>query len=193
MKTLAPRKIWTDEALEALPKERGKFELIDGKLTRMSPAKRDHGLICVQIASALNQHVISRRLGLVFDSSTGFRLDPENVLSPDAAFCSSATLRRDSPALDNFGSVPPDLCVEVISASERKAKIRRKLELYFTRGTRLVWLVRPRRKLVEVYTAPEAVTLKRLDDGDELDGGDVLPGFRLPLTQVFLDWFSDQS
>ena len=76
----------------------------------------------------------------------------------------------------------PDLAVEVISPSERKTKIRLKMEKYFALGTRIVWLVYPRRKTVEVYTAPGVmVTIA----AGELDGGDVLPGFRLAAGRDF--------
>ena len=80
-----PAKIWTDAALQALPKERGKFELIDGRLTRTSPANSNRGFITMRIGSAIQNFIAPQRLGLVYDSSTGFRLDPLNVLSPDIA------------------------------------------------------------------------------------------------------------
>ncbi len=180
------RKIWTDAALMALPKERGKCELIDGKLTRMSPANNDHGYIEIRIASALHTFVASQRSGLVYGPSAGFRLDPENVLSPDVSYASRAWVQKSGTQPDEFFRGAPELAVEVISPSERRGRIRLKTEKYFARGTRQVWLVYPRRKLVEVYTAPDvSITLTN----SELDGGDVLPGFRLPLDEIFAAWF----
>ena len=185
MTTLA-HKIWTDAALEALPKERGKFELIDGKLTRMSPTNSNHGYITARILSALHQFVAPQKLGLVYDSSTGFRLDSQNVLSPDVAYASREWVLWSQTRMEEFFRGVPELAVEVISPSERKTKTRLKIVKYFAQGTRLVGLVYPRRKNVEVFTAPDAVTT--LKDGD-LDGGNVLPGFRLPLATIFEDWF----
>ena len=167
-----------------------RVELIDGKVVPMSPARGDHGFTCIRISSALDQHTRPRGLGLVFDSSTGFRLDPDNVLSPDVGFSTYERLRRENADLDRFVVGVPNLAVEVISPSERRGKICLKTEKYFARGTDLLWLVYPKRKLVEVLTAPDAVTVKRLDAGDELDGGSVLPGFRLALAEIFEDpWF----
>lgn len=108
-------KTWTDEALEALPKERGKFELIDGKLTRMSPAKGNHGYIEIRIAAALQQFVAPLRLGLVCGPSTGFRLDARNVLSPDVAYASRAWVLKSKTAPEEFFRGVPELAVEVIS------------------------------------------------------------------------------
>lgn len=185
MKTLA-RKVWTDAALEALPKERGKFELIDGKLTRMSPAGLTHGAIVICIGAALQQFVRPERLGLVFGSDAGFRLDPDNVLSPDVSYASAGWIRARTTNLEQFFPGVPELAVEVISPSERRTKIRQKMEKYFAQGTRIVWLVYPRRKAVEVFTSPdEMITLT----SNELDGGEVLPGFRLPLDEIFAEWF----
>ena len=187
MQTLTkPQKIWTDAALEALPKERGKFELIDGKLTRMSPANGNHGYIAIRIAAALQHFIAPGKLGLVYDSSTGFRLDPQNVLSPDVAYASRDWVLRSKTAPEEFFRGVPELAVEIISPSERKTKIRLKIEKYFARGTRLVWLVYPRREQVDVYTSPDALTTVTVGG---LDGGAVLPGFHLPLATIFEDWF----
>ena len=185
MKTLA-RKVWTDAALEALPKERGRFELLDGKLTRMSPASNDHGYVGLRIATALQNFAAPQRLGLVYDSSTGFRLDPDNVLSPDVSYASREWVQNSNTQPGEFFQGVPELAIEVISPSERKSRIRSKVTKYFTCGTRLVWLVYPRKKSVEVYTSPDR--LIALTSGD-LDGGDVLPGFRLSLSEIFAEWF----
>ena len=78
------------------------------------------------------------------------------------------------------------MAVEIISPSERRTKIRQKMEKYFAQSTRLVWLVYPRRKAVEVFTSPGETII--LTSG-ELDGGEALPGFRLPLDEIFAEWF----
>src|SRR5438093_1195455 len=84
-------KIWTDEELMALPKDGHKRELLQGEII-MSPAGSEHGMICVRIAAALDQHVRRHKLGAVFASSTGFRLTPDDLLSPDSAFVSRVRL-----------------------------------------------------------------------------------------------------
>ncbi len=187
-----PPKVWTDEAFLAIAEfSTRKYEVIDGKLTWMNAARMSHGDVGSTILTLLNVHVRPRRLGKVFDASTTYRLSPDNVLVPDVSFCAVATLRRCPPGLDSFGVGAPDLAVEVISPSERKTRIRLKMAKYFAAGSRLVWHVCLRRPRVEVFTAPDAVTVLRLDVGDVLDGGGVIPGFRLPLTEIFdQDWFA---
>jgi Uma2 family endonuclease len=95
MRTIAltrKRKIWTDEALEALPRNGHKYELLDGDLV-MSPVGANHGIVCLRIGSVLLHFVEARGLGQVFDSSTGFRLAEDLLLCPDVAFASKERLK----------------------------------------------------------------------------------------------------
>ena len=189
---LRPLKVWTDEAFLAIAEgSTRKYEVIDGELTWMNAARMNHGSVAHLIGVALSNHVRPRRLGMVFDASTTFRLNVTNLLVPDVSFCTVATLRRCPPGLDGFGVGAPDLAVEVISPSERKAKVRLKMKKYFAHGARLVWHVYLRGSRAEVFTAPDEMVVKCLDDGDALDGGEVLPGFCLPLREIFdQDWFT---
>jgi Uma2 family endonuclease len=77
----------------------------------------------------------------------------------------------------------PNLAVEVLSKSNTRKEMNRKLREYFLAGVELVWIVDPRKRVVQVYTAPDQSTL--LDEDDTLDGGDVLPGFSLALRELF--------
>ena len=81
--------------------------------------------------------------------------------------------------------MPPDLAVEVISPSDEPGDIARKKDLYRRAGVPLVWWVDPKRRMVAVYRDGEL--LAELGEGDELDGGDVLPGFRLPVAEIFAE------
>ena len=76
-----------------------------------------------------------------------------------------------------------DLCVEVVSPSDRADYIQDKIDEYFRAGVRLVWVFYPRHRLVYVYDSPTAV--RGLGRSDALDGGVALPGFRLPLAELF--------
>ena len=76
------KKNWTDEELESLPKNGYKYELLDGQII-MSPAHANHGVICVRVAVLLYNFVHRRKLGEVYDSSTGFRLAEKVLLSPN--------------------------------------------------------------------------------------------------------------
>jgi Uma2 family endonuclease len=177
-------KIWTDEELMALPKDGFKRELLQGEII-MSPAGSEHGRISVIIVAELERHSRQHRLGLVFDSSTGFRLDFEHCLSPDAAFVVKARLAGMKRLPHGFFPGAPDLAVEVLSPSDTTGHIHEKLTRYFGHGTRLVWVINPAERNALVYRTPEADRLLRVTDA--LDGDDVLPGFRLPLAELFAE------
>jgi len=178
----AKRKIWTDEALEALPKDGFKRELLDGEII-MSPVHANHGTVCVRLSSLLFNFVQRHKLGELYDSSTGFRLSEKLLLSPDIAFVSKATLRKILVAPDKFLQGAPDLVVEVLSPSDRMVQIYRKLDRYFEHGTRVAWLVNWRKEQVHVYT-PDSIEAFT-QPNDTLTGGTVLPGFKCKLSRIF--------
>ena len=151
----------------------------------MSPAGSEHGRISVIIVSELERHARQHRLGLVFDSSTGFRLTPEDLLSPDAAFVAKSRLRGLKRLPRGFFVGAPDLVVEVSSPSDTIERTHEKMARYFAHGTRLAWVINPAERNALVYRSPEADRLLRLTDA--LDGEDVLPGFRLPLAELFAE------
>jgi len=104
------KRAWTDEELEALPKDGYKYELLDGELI-MSPAHARHGEICMRLGSLLFNFVDRKELGKVYDSSTGFRLAPEVLLSPDVSFVNKARLKKILIAPDKFLLGAPDLAM----------------------------------------------------------------------------------
>jgi Uma2 family endonuclease len=167
------KRAWTDDDLESLSKDGHKYELLDGELI-MSPVHANHGTICMRLGALLFNFVQPRKLGEVYDSSTGFRLSEKLVLSPDLSFVSKARLKKVLVAPDKFLCGAPDLAVEVLSP---------KLDHYFENGTRLVWLVNWKIEQVHIYTADsiQALTLPH----DVLSGGAVLPGFKCRLSRIF--------
>jgi Uma2 family endonuclease len=179
---LAKRKIWSDEALEALPKNGSKYELLDNELI-MSPVHANHGVICARFIILFGGFVQRNKLGETFDSSTGFRLSPHTLLSPDISFVSKARLRKILIAPDKFLQGAPDLGVEVLSPSERIRELHRKLDLYFEYGTRLVWIVNWKLEQIHVYRPDSIEALTR--SADVLGGGEVVPGFKCRLSQIF--------
>lgn len=181
---LLPKKVvaWTDEALQQLPRNGHKYELLDGKLI-MSPVPANHGVVCVRLVLLLGEFARKHRLGAVFDSSTGFRLGPNLLLSPDVSFVSRPRLKKMLVAPDQFLQGAPDLVVEVLSPSDRTAELHRKLEHYFEHGTRLAWLVNWRNEQVHIHTPDNLEALT--GPNDLLTGGAVLPGFRCRLKQIF--------
>jgi Uma2 family endonuclease len=177
-------KIWTDEELMALPKDGYKRELLNGDII-MSPAGSEHGRISIILALELERHSRQHRLGLVFDSSTGFRLTNDVLLSPDVAFVAQARFAGLKRPPRGFIQGAPDLAVEVLSPSDTAERLHEKLVHYFEHGARLAWVINPVERNALVYRSPEAERLLRVTDA--LDGEDVLPGFRLPLAELFAE------
>jgi Uma2 family endonuclease len=79
--------------------------------------------------------------------------------------------------------MPPDLAVEVLSPSDRMADALAKVAMYLQAGTRLVWLVNPATRTVVVFRSE--VDPETLGETDALDGDNVLPGFSVPVTEIF--------
>jgi Uma2 family endonuclease len=176
------RRAWSDAELEALPKEGHKYELLDGLLI-MSPVHLNHSLICMRLGRRLGNFVEKHNAGETFDSSVGCRLAPDLLLSPDVSFVSRASLAKLNIGPDKFLSGAPDLVVEVLSAGDRMTKINRKVEHYFEHGTRLAWLVNWRKEQIIIYTPDSVESLTR--PSDVLTGGEVLPGFKCKLAEIF--------
>jgi Uma2 family endonuclease len=181
---MAVRALMTAEELLRMPHDDMRYELIEGELIQMSPAMPEHGWHNAEIAFLLGTYAKPRRLGVVFDSSVGYKFgsDPDTVLEPDVSFFRTERLppRKD---WKKFFTVPPDIAVEVLSPSERRALLNKKIGIYFAAGVRLLWLVNPSRRTVTVYAPGREPRVLRIDD--DLTGEDVLPGFRLPLRDLF--------
>ncbi|HWX19271.1 MAG TPA: Uma2 family endonuclease [Candidatus Binatia bacterium] len=183
--TLTKKTTWTDEALEALPRDGYKYELLDRELI-MSPVHANHGAVCMRLGALLFNFVQRRKLGEVYDSSTGFRLSGQTLLSPDLSFVSKTRLKKVLVAPDKFLSGAPDLVVEVLSPSDRLREIHRKLDLYFEHGTSVVWLVNWKIEQVHIYRPDRIEALTRPQD--VLSGEELLPGFRCRLSRIFHGW-----
>jgi Uma2 family endonuclease len=179
---LTKHKAWTDHELESLPADGQKYELVDGQLV-VSPVPANHGAICVRLILLIGSFVQKRKLGEVYDSSTGFRVSEDILLSPDVSFVSKARLKKVFRGPDKFLHGAPDLAIEVLSPSDRMQAIHRKLDLYFEHGTRLIWIVNWKLEQVHIYR-PESI--EALTQGaDLLSGNELLPGFKCRLSQIF--------
>jgi Uma2 family endonuclease len=159
-------------------------ELVDGVLV-----EKGMGFLESYLAGALIEilrgFVKPRHLGLVTAPDGMVRLAPGLVRIPDVAFVSWARLPGRRVPREPIPDLSPDLAVEVLSESNTADEMARKRREYFAAGVRLVWQVAPLTRTVEVYTAPEQVTV--LHEEDTLEGGAVLPGFALPLREFFAE------
>lgn len=158
------------------------YELIRGELYPIMPAGALHGLITNRISRLLANFVDENNLGEVFAAETGFRLKKNSTVGADVAFVGRENLARFGVP-DSFFPTAPDLAVEVISPGNTSEEITTKVEDYLSSGSRLVWIVYPKRKVVVVYRANNMVSF--LHENEELSGEDVIPNFQLPLDKIF--------
>jgi len=176
--------LMTAEDLLRMPDDGFCYELVRGELRKMAAAGYQHGRISMDISTPLDQHVRAHDLGTVCAAETGFTLasDPDTVRAPDVAF-----IRRErvTEVGDAAGYWPgaPDLAVEVISPGDTYTEVEEKIFDWLEAGTRMVIVVNPRRRLVTVYRTPADITV--LTERDTLNGGDVVPGWTMPVRDVF--------
>jgi Uma2 family endonuclease len=186
MSPVAPaiRAITADEFL-LLPESPGACrELVRGEIEEMSLAGGEHGRIAARIGRRIGNHVEDRRLGETYAAETGFvtERDPDTVRGADCAFISAARLPLIADPRKHI-RIPPDLVVEVTSPSDRPAQVDAKIAEWLAFGVRAVWQVDPDRRTVAVHrTGQSPVTL---GTNGELDGGDILPGFRCRVADIF--------
>lgn len=140
--------------------------------------------IAVLLASAIASFAAKYNLGVVTGEG-GMILFPGNqVRIPDVAFISWARFPGGEIPDDPAPEIVPDLAIEVLSRSNSSGEMSRKLREYFKAGVRLVWYVDPVAKSVTVYTSPSRHKTVPLEG--VLDGGVVLPGFSLPVRDLFV-------
>jgi Uma2 family endonuclease len=189
METVVQNKVWTDDELLALPDDGHKYEVFKGVLV-MSPAGIEHEEIGVRLIVALGSFVRQQKLGVVCGSSAGYWMKPEgseprNFLSPDVSFIAKERLGGAKRAPKKFFDGAPDLVVEILSPSDTVERLHDKIVDYFENGTRLLWVVNPEEQFVLVYHSPQPDQLLR--GGDVLSGEQVIPGFTLPVAELFAE------
>ena len=135
----------------------------------------------MNLAGPLHQHVKSNKLGVVFASETGFQLthDPDTVRAPDIAFVIADRVERKMGYL----SGAPDLVVETLSPGDRISEVEEKVAAWLEGGARMVWVVSPKLHTVTVYRS--LTDIVTLTEKDNLDGGDVVPGFQMNVAEIF--------
>ena len=157
------------------------YELVDGTLVEKAVGLRE-SFLAAALIGILRAFVIPRSLGLVSAPDGPMRLFGGLVRMPDVAFISWDRFPDRRVPEEPIPSLAPDLAIEVLSASNTPREMARKRREYFQAGVRLVWMVDRKTRTVAVYTAPDqSITL---NESQTLDGGDVLPGFALPLRDL---------
>jgi Uma2 family endonuclease len=176
---------WPGTATEAdllvfVERDKRLCKLIDGTLVA-KPVGYWEGFIGANVATALNNFVIPRNLGGVSGADSTMRMKSGRVRLPDVGFTSTARLPK---TLEPIPTLAPDLAVAVLSETNTTKEIDQKLREYFQSGTRLAWTIDPPTRTAAIYHRPEQPA-RTIQETESLDGGEVLPGFNMPLTEAF--------
>jgi Uma2 family endonuclease len=174
----------TAEELLGLPDDGMRFELVKGEVRKMPPAGHRHGKIAMLISIPLGAYVLAHRLGMVYAAETGFILarNPDTVRAADLSFVRQEVIDHIGEP-DGYWPTAPDLAVEVISPHDTYAEVDEKVLEWLEAGTRMVIVVNPRKRVVTVYRS--FTDVKILTERDALDGADVIPGWQMPVSQLF--------
>lgn len=178
-------RLMTAEELFKMPDDGyHRYELVRGELRKMAPPGAYHAKSATRVGRSLANHVDENDLGEVYIGEVGFRIgsNPDHVRAPDVAF-----VRRERE--DEVGEMhgyfpgPPDLAIEVISPNDIYREVDEKVRDWLDAGARMVIVINPRRPNVIVHLPGEApVTLTQ---EDTLDGGNVVPGWEMPVRNIF--------
>jgi Uma2 family endonuclease len=185
----APR-LMTAADLLRLPDDARGYELVEGRLVRMSPSGGGHGKWAARPISALGHFVDDHHLGIVASSETGFLIsqpgEPDTVLAPDAAFVRADRVPlENSPEWDGYWRLAPDLVVEIASPSQSRAELAAKARKWLAAGTHLLWVIWPHTRQVDVWRPGSDTPVATRGLEDNLDGLDVLPGFKYSVGSLF--------
>lgn len=157
-------------------------ELVRGRLIVHEPPGGRHGNVTANLTARLWNQVDLTGAGRVFAGDTGFTLtrNPDTVRGPDIAFVRRERLPEPVPT--SFLESAPDLVVEVLSPTDRPGETLAKIGDWLEAGARLVWVIDPERRVARVYRQDGSESL--LTEENDLDGEDVLPGFRCSVRSI---------
>jgi Uma2 family endonuclease len=178
-------RVMTVEDLEMMGEDKGTNLELFGGVPREHPGMSvSHGYLGFRVGGPLYVHVTKHRLGELFTSDTQFLLarGPDTVVKPDVSFIRAERM----PPPEEHGRISriaPDFAVEIVSPGNRRAEIEDKVRRYQEAGVPLLWYVAPAQRTVTVYALGADPVV--LGEGDVLDGGEVFPGFTLPVAEIF--------
>ena len=182
--TLAGRVDVTPEELLAMP-DGEHYELVNGV-----PVARTMSLLSARVEAKvirrLDGHCEKTELGWVLGPTCGYRCfswKPGKVRRPDASFIARDRLPPQELWSEGYVTIPPDLAVEVTSPTDEVYDLEEKVEEYLRAGVRLIWVIHPEVRAIQVIRADGSGL--RIRSGGELSGEDVVPGFRCPVDDLF--------
>lgn len=175
----------TADDLLNMPDDGWHYELVRGKLIRMTAAFSRPSIVTANVTVDIGSYVRRHRLGIVGSAEWGFLLaqNPDTVRAPDVSFVAAARIPPEGLP-QGFWPGAPDLAVEVLSPSNRAGEILDKVADYLAAGTRLVWVIDPEARTATVFRLDGPTSW--VGEQGVLDGEDVLPGFALKLAEVWV-------
>ncbi len=178
----APGKARERHVLAIHDREDRLYELVEGVLVEKIMGYPE-SYLAIELGRLLGNFIAEKDLGILTGADGPLRLMQGLVRIPDLAFVSWEHLPERRLPTEALPDLTPDLAVEILSEGNTPGEMDRKLRDYFFSGTRLVWYIDPQRLTVRVYTSPDQCD--ELTERQILDGGTILPGFSLPLAQLF--------
>ena len=157
-------------------------ELVRGVLVVREPPGTAHGKTAAELLYRVMHHVKAHDLGAVFAQDTGFTIgrDPDTVRAPDVAFVARARLNQITER--GYAEVAPDWVAEILSHGDRPGEVLEKVGQWLGAGVRLVWVIDSLHQHASIYRADGSVSF--VGPGDDLDGEDVIAGFRCSLREI---------
>ena len=162
------------------------YELVQGELRKMAPAGMRHGNLAHRIDRSLSRYVADNNLGELYIAAAGYLLSshPDTVRVPDLSFIRQERVDAMGP-VEGFWPGAPDLVVEIISPTDRRAAVSAKVDEWLAAGAGMVIVVNPRANAHTVTVHPSGQPPLTLTEQDTIDGGGVVPGWRLPVQEIF--------
>ncbi len=173
----------TEEDVLRIEAEEGVLcELQDGILIE-KPMGWYESLLATLISGKILQFLERNNLGQVLGADGSLQILPGIVKIPDVSFISWSRFPPEKVRRRPIPALIPDLVVEVLSDTNTKEEMHAKLQTYFQSGVRLVWYIDSASRSATAFTSVEQSIA--IPTSGHLDGGEVLPGFRLSLQRLF--------
>ncbi len=184
MSTVATQARYSPEDLLKMP-DGDRYELVDGQLVER-PMSTWSSYVAGEISGRLREFCRQNKAGWILPADTGYQCFPDapnKVRRPDVSFIRSDRMNVEQAKEEGYNSVAPDLAVEVLSPNDIAFDIAEKVQKYLKAGVRLVWVVYPQTRTIAVHRIGGQGTILR--ESDELEGEDVVPGFRTRVQDLF--------
>ena len=179
--TTKQKLITADEFLFLEERDR-RYELVDGVLQEKAVPGELHGEVAVNFVMELGHYRIATGQGrLVVEVGYILRRNPDTVRLPDVAWISGE--RSTRPAIPGFPDGAPDLAIDVKSPTNTYAEMERRGEMWLEYGCQMAWIAYPERQTIAVHRPGQSPETLGVDD--TLDGGELLPGFSIPVRRIF--------